>query len=83
MPHMLRYLILIILLFCRTLLSCLNLHSKVPLFHTNALTAVLDDLVVITIYLMFYLTISIYHYYNNKIKKIVDTSGHIGRSVRA
>ena len=48
MPHLLRNSILMILLFCRTLLSCLEaeisvksiLHSKVPLFHTNALTAV-------------------------------------------
>ena len=48
MPHMLRNLILIILLFCRTLLSCLDadisvksiLQSKVQLFHTNAFTAV-------------------------------------------
>ena len=48
MPHLLRNSILMILLFCRTLLSCLEavfllksiLHSKVRLFHTNASTAV-------------------------------------------
>ena len=52
MPNLLRNSILMILLFCRTHLSCLEaeisvkivLHSKVPLFHTNALTAVQEDI---------------------------------------
>ena len=41
MPHLLRNLILMILL--RFLLKSI-LHSKVPLFHTNALTAVVSSL---------------------------------------
>ena len=57
MPHLLRNLILMILLFCRTLLSCLEaeisvksiLHSKVPSFHTNALTAVLQNTILAAI----------------------------------